>query len=181
MPRKTPALPSRRSIRLHGYDYSRDGAYFVTVCAHSMLCSFGQVREDEILLNDLGKTVEDCWQRISQVRHNIQLDAFVVMPNHIHGIIIVFDEEPVDDCQRNSRQGSGVTGTIQSGSLGVIVGHFKRAVTIRSTVLKAPPQQPIWQRNFYEHIIRNERSLDDIRKYIVENPARWHDDELYAE
>ena len=177
---RNPSLPTRRSVRLQGYDYRQSGAYFVTICAYQKLCLFGQIREGKMIVNDLGKIIIDCWQLLSQVRRGVEIDAFVVMPNHIHGIILNFDEESVDGATRSLRNVHFSTSNSYSGSLGVIVGQFKRAVTIRSKLIAQLPEQPIWQRNFYEHIIRSERSLADIRKYICQNPARWLEDSLYV-
>ncbi len=158
MSERAPALPSRRSIRLQGFDYRQSGAYFVTICAYQKSCLFGQIRDGKMFVNDLGMTIRVCWQWISEVRHNVQLDTFVVMPNHLHGIIFLFDEEPVDVATQTSTRDKASAGKL----------------------LARPPVQPIWQRNYYEHIIRNERSLNDIRKYIIENPAAWFDDSLYV-
>lgn len=177
---RKPQLPSRRSVRLQGYNYQQNGAYFVTICAYQKSCLFGQIRDGGMIVNDLGKVISECWQQISQVRRGIETDAFVVMPNHIHGIIFKLDAEPVDGAAQSIRENRFSASILRSASLGVIVGQFKRAVSIRSKALAKQPKQPVWQRSFYEHIIRNERSLDDIRKYIVENPARWHDDSLYV-
>ena len=181
MPNRDPSLPSRRSIRLSGYDYRQSGAYFVTICAFKKSCLFGQTREGKMYVNDLGMTGSDCWQQISHVRRNVELDDFVVMPNHLHGIIILFDDEPVRVAAQTYGQIEVWEHKLPSGSLGVILGQFKRAVTMRSKLLAQPPDQHIWQRNYYDHIIRNETSLNSIRKYIVENPARWLDDSLHAE
>ena len=114
------------------------------------------------------------------MRHNVKLDAFVVMPNHLHGIIFILDEEPPGVATHASRQMKVSARNFRRDSLGSILGQFKRAVTIRSKLLVLPPEQPIWQRSFYEHIIRDERSLNGIRKYIAENPAAWFDDSLYV-
>ena len=177
---RKPQLPSRRSVRLQGYNYRQKGAYFVTICAYQKSCLFGQIRDGGMVVNDLGMVINECWQQISQVRRGVETDAFVVMPNHIHGIIFKLDVEPVDSAAQSFRENRLSASISRSASLGVIVGQFKRAVAIRSRALAIQPKQPVWQRSFYEHIIRNERSLDDIRKYIVENPARWHDDSLYV-
>ena len=181
MPERAPSSPSRRSIRLQGFDYRKSGAYFVTICAYQKSCLFGQIRDCEMFVNDLGMAIRICWQQISEVRHNVQLDTFVVMPNHLHGIIFLLDEEPVDLATQNTTRVKASAGKLPGGSLGVIVGQFKRAVTIRSKLLPRPPDQPIWQRNYYEHIVRSERSLNDIRKYIIENPASWFDYSLYVQ
>ncbi len=178
---RKPSLPARRSLRLQGYDYRQNGAYFVTICACQNSCQFGQIREGRMIANDLGIIVTECWQHISQIRRGVEVDAYVLMQNHIHGIILKFDEESADGGTQSYPGIDRAASNSHSDSLGVIVGQFKRAVTIRSKSLSQRPEQPIWQRNFYEHIIRNERSLDDIRKYIYENPARWLEDSLYLQ
>ncbi len=175
------SLPMRRSIRLQGYDYRQSGAYFLTICAYQKSCLFGYICDGKMTLNELGLTVTKCWRQITEVRPNVELDAFVVMPNHFHGIIFVFDERKTKTAKRPRPKAKSSSSRLARASLGVIVGQFKRAVTIRSKLLHKQPEQPIWQRNYYEHIIRNENSLNDIRKYIVENPARWHDDSLYMQ
>ncbi len=180
MPPASPSLPYRRSIRLPGYDYRQSGVYFVTVCAYKKMCLFGQIRDGKLNLTELGATVAECWNQIDQVRDSTNLDAFVVMPNHIHGIIIIKNRDPAENAARTAQSADDTASRPRSDSLGSIVGQFKRAVTLRSKSLDRAPDHPIWQRNYYEHIIRNEDSLNDIRKYIVENPARWRDDSLYA-
>ncbi len=176
-----PSLPSRRSLRLQGYDYRRSGAYFVTICTYQNACLFGVIRDAKMMPNDLGLIVTDCWSQITQVRPNIELDAFSLMPNHLHGILFIYNGNLADVSTGTKRTANVSESRSASSSFGVIIGQFKRAVTIRSKLLNSPPEQTIWQRNYYERIIRNENSLNDIRNYIVENPARWHDDELYVE
>ena len=172
-------LPNRQSIRLQGYDYSQKGVYFVTICTRQKACLFGEIRAGKMILNELGTTAKHCWHLISQTRSNVALDMSVVMPNHLHGIIAILDrgETAATGVKKNLWRSK----SLSPGSLGAIIGQFKRAVTLRSKSLAQPPEQPLWQRNYYEHIIRNESSLNDIRKYIIENPARWLDDSLYVE
>ncbi len=177
---RKPSLPSRRSIRLQGYDYGQSGAYFVTICAYQKSRLFGRIGDGKMAVNDLGLIVANCWLQISQARPNIELDAFVLMPSHLHGILLISDQDSVDYVAKTKRSANASGGNLADASLGVIIGQFKRAVTIRSKLLAQPPEQPIWQRNYYEHIIRNETSLNDIREYIVENPAKWHEDSLYV-
>lgn len=172
---------SRRSVRLRDYDYSQAGLYFVTICTFKMTSKFGDIRAGELILNDMGKLVQDLWLQIPVSRANTEIDAFVVMPNHLHGIIQLGDI--ASEHKRANRSGAeGVaTTTLPSGSLGATMGQFKSVVTKRSRTLPDPPTSPIWQRNYYEHIIRNEATLNEIRKYIQENPARWTDDDLYVD
>lgn len=175
------STPSRRTIRLQGYDYRQNGAYFVTICTYQQGRLFGFICEGKMVVNELGLIVTECWLEISQVRPHIELDAFVVMPNHLHGILSIFDQDTADDSAQLKGTADSSDSRRMSASLGVIIGQFKRAVTIMSKTLAQPPDQPLWQRSFYEHIIRNERSLDDIRTYIVENPAKWREDSLFMD
>ena len=171
----------RRSIRLQGYDYSQSGMYFVTICAYQKSCMFGHIRDGSMEVNALGLIVEDCWRQIAQVRSNVELDDFIVMPNHVHGIIAIINEETTGFCNGKAQRAKAPKGKLSSGSLGVIVGQFKRAVTIHHKLLHRRVEHHIWQRNIYEHIIRNENSLNEILQYIVANPAKWQDDSLYVE
>lgn len=181
MPPRSNSLPFRRSIRLKGYDYRQSGVYFVTICAYRKLRLFGQVLDGRMLPNDLGATVTECWNQIPLVRDKVELDACVVRPNHIHGIIIINNNAAVENAARTAQSVDASASRPARGSLESIVGQFKRAVTLRGKSLNQPPEGPIWQRNYYERIIRNENSLNDIRNYIAENPERWSGDSLYAE
>jgi REP element-mobilizing transposase RayT len=152
-----PGSCGRRSLRLKEYDYSRDGAYFVTICAHRRLCRFGRIAHDDVQLNAEGRIIASCWNEIPKHFPTVSLDAWVIMPNHLHGIIII----TTDDTNIGS-----------SASLGIIVGAFKSAATKRINQSRAASGS-VWQRNYYEHVIRDESSLNRSRKYIEENPARW--------
>ena len=174
------SLPIRKSLRLRDYDYRQSGAYYLTICAYRQSCVFGEIRSGKMILNELGMLAHRLWRQIAIKRPNVELDAFVVMPNHLHGIVIIVDDKSTAvSGERKVRRGSRAE-TLVAGSLGAIVGQFKRAVSISSKSLDQPPDQPLWQRNYYEHVIRIERSLSEIRKYIVENPARWSEDDLYV-
>lgn len=180
MPMDNSSFTFRRSLRLSNFDYSQSGAYFVTLCSHENNCIFGEIAEGEMRINSLGIIVKQQWQRTAKVRKNVDLDAFVIMPNHLHGILLLHDAVRQESISlRNDRSKKRST-TLQAGSLGAIIGQFKSAVTrlAKSTEYNRP--LPIWQRNYYEHIIRSEESLNEIRKYIVKNPARWAEDHFYA-
>ena len=179
----------RRSIRLKGYDYTQPGAYFVTICTHQRQPLFGRVVDGNMALNAYGEIVREEWFRTAQVRPYVELfkDEFVVMPNHIHGIIWIVARDDAPDmthravgAQRRcaptiNTQPRGVTpNNVTPRSLGAIVRGFKSAVTKRINALRGTPGAPVWQRNYYEHIIRDERALDAIRRYIAANPLRWH-------
>jgi putative transposase len=159
-----PDQHHRSSIRLARYDYSRHGAYFVTICADRKACLFGEVQQQVLLPSPWGKIVEDCWRAIPQHFQEIELDAYVVMPNHIHGILWFLNDEPETAKKRPS--------------LGTVPGSFKSAVTRAINESTGMRGALVWQRNYFEHIIRDDDSLSSIREYIQENPARWaHDAE----
>jgi putative transposase len=160
----------RRSIRLRGYDYTQAGAYFVTVCAYQRQCLFGAAIEGQMALNDMGRTAQACWDEIPAHFPHVELDTFVVMPNHVHGIIVVTDTGRGTACRAPTAESFGKP---VPGSLSSIVRSFKSAVTRWIKQWRATPRQPVWQRNYFEHIVRNESTLDRIRDYIETNPARW--------
>jgi REP element-mobilizing transposase RayT len=229
-------------MRMKGYDYSQAGAYFVTICTQGRACLFGEVVDGEMRLNDAGRMVVAEWERLPALFPNVVLDAFVVMPNHIHGIVILTD--PADDATdgataigatiSGATTGGAATGGATTGgattrvapttagddatpvgaglvpapsvpapstpaqsvpapsvpalstpapsvpapTLGDVIGAFKSRVTVEytrgvKTLGWTPFDRRLWQRNYYEHIIRNEEALNRIRRYIVENPIRW--------
>jgi REP element-mobilizing transposase RayT len=163
--------PGRRSIRLPEYDYSGPGLYFVTICTDGRRCLFGEIVGQRMTLNESGRLVESCWREIPDHFSHIDLDDFVVMPNHLHGIVGI--AEPVG-ATHGSPPGTARGPTHRS--LGAIIGTFKTAVAQRINRLRRTTGVSVWQRNYYEHIIRNERALDAIRQYIAENPRRWGED-----
>lgn len=160
-------LPHRRSIRLKGYDYSQTGTYFVTVCTHNKEYLFGDIVNGEICLNKYGRTIETEWLATPNLRDNVKLDTFIVMPNHFHGIILI------------TRRGvSQYAPTFRSPSqtVGAVVRGFKSAVTKQINKMHGALSMPVWQRNYYEHIVRNEDKLNHIREYILNNPLQWQFD-----
>lgn len=167
----------RRSIRLPEYDYTLSGAYFVTICTHNRESLFGRVVDGKMLLNEYGKIVCEEWFRTAEVRRNVELleGEFVVMPNHVHGIIWIVDAGNGVGAQRRcAPTPRGITpNNVAPGSLGAIVRAFKSTVTRRINELRNTPGGRVWQRNYYEHIIRTERALNAIRRYIRDNPRRW--------
>ena len=168
---------NRRSKRLKEFDYSTPWWYYVTICTHNRNNIFGQINYEKMVLNELGTIVEEEWLRTEELRKNIELDYYVIMPNHFHGILII-----------NSRDKARLIPTIEkrefgkpvANSLSSIVGLFKSAVTKRINESRNSPGESVWQHNFYEHIIRNENDLNNIRKYIEFNPLKWEIDEYYA-
>ncbi|MCC6728750.1 MAG: transposase [Chthonomonadales bacterium] len=163
----------RRSIRLKGYDYVQAGAYFVTICAQNQAFLFGAVVNSEMRLNEAGRMIQSVWDAIPAFYPGVGIDEFVVMPNHVHGIVVLVGATP---CGRpDSGQPQGVAPTL---SLPDVVHRFKTMTTKRyADGVKQSSWPPfrdrLWQRNYYEHIIRDEESLDRIRQYIFGNPQRW--------
>ncbi len=157
----------RRSIRLRNFDYATHGAYFVTVVTQDRREFLGHVSDDVMHLNAAGRIVEDEWRRTGNLRSNVELDEFVVMPNHFHGIVFLLQDD--DGALRSAPTRS--FGSSMAGELPVVVRNFKGAVTRR---LRAHGfVEPVWQRNYHERVIRNERELQAIRQYVVDNPRQW--------
>ncbi len=186
--RYDPRAHHRRSIRLAGYDYSQEGAYSLTLCSHGKECIFGDVDQAGVALNEWGQAVAECWQWLEQQYPYVRVDTFVVMPNHTHGIVLLMDErgdgwDAGAGVSGARRVGSGVcgggsrTGPGKWKPLGRLVGAFKTVSTRRINEVRGTPGAPIWQRNYFERIIRSDEELNRIRDYIVSNPARWAEDE----
>jgi len=173
-----PEQHRRRSIRLKDYDYSWPGAYFVTVCAFQRKRLFGEVVDEEVRLSPLGGIVGDCWSEIPRHFDSVSLDTFVIMPNHIHGIVVIEDA----DLRTWRAEGRGTAcraPTVErfakptANSLPTIIRSFKSAVTRRINAFRGVSGSAIWQRNYYEHIVRNEEDLSEARQYIADNPSQW--------
>jgi putative transposase len=165
-----PDKHQRHSIRLKDYDYSQAGVYFITMCTYGKESIFGNVVDGEMQLNECGRVVEEEWMKTAEIRKNVELDVSVVMPNHFHGILVI-----VDKCRGTVHRAPTLEQFAKptSGSLPTIVRYFKSAVTRRINELRGAPNMPVWQRNYYEHVIRNENDLDEIREYIVNNTLKW--------
>ena len=163
-----PNIHHRRSIRLPGYDYSQEGWYFVTICTYRHKCLFGKFVNKKIQLYRYGRVVDKCWKWLAEQYDYVQLDGYVVMPNHLHGIIII----------RRGGSRTAPTGNTQTYKpLSRIIGAFKTVSTKKINIIRNTPGHKLWQRNYYEHIIRNEEELNHIRQYIAENPINWKTDE----
>ena len=160
----------RRSTRLPSYDYAQTGAYFLTICARGRRCLFGQMAAEAMRLNWLGDIVRDEWVRAAEMREEIHLDAFVIMPNHLHGIVMI-EQEPASCQSPPHAPGERLRG-VPRRSLGSFVIGFKSAVT-RRVRKKDRGNASLWQRNYYEHVVRSEEELNKVREYILCNPARW--------
>ncbi len=178
-----PRKHRRRSIRLKGYDYRQPGAYFVTICTHRREMLFGRVVNGVMQLNEYGRIVEWTWYDLPNHVANITLDAFVVMPNHVHGIIIInppatvgAGSEPAPTGEPAPTEPTNAGAGPKPHGLPEIVRQFKTFSARRINDRRGTRGVPVWQRNYYEHIIRNQRALNAIRRYIAENPARWDED-----
>ena len=175
-----PQKHHRRSIRIKGYDYSSEGAYYVTIVAWHRDCIFGEIVDGETILNNLGRIADECWQAIPEHFPFVELGAYVIMPNHVHGIIIITDggrgaamlrpyPRPYDDNSNPHKI------NVKPGSLGAIVRSYKSAVSYR--IHKEYNATGIWQRNYYEHIIRDDKDLQNKTDYIIANPSLWDEDD----
>ncbi len=153
-----PELHHRRSIRLKGYDYSMAGAYFLTICTHEREQLFGDIVDRTMVLNELGNIAQLHWQKLERHYPNLIVDRSVVMPNHLHGIMIL--DSSIED----------------SKSISGIIGSFKTFSAREINKIRKLKGVPVWQRNYYERIIRTEIELDYVRQYIVNNPINWQID-----
>ena len=214
-----PNIHHRKSIRLKGYDYSQAGLYFITICCDDRKHLFGEITDGEMEMNENGTIAYNEWMNTPEIPKNIELGEFIVMPNHIHGIINITrrgelhspniitddnDTHQMDGHQMDGRQMDGRIqyaptgiGRINTGefnspqqTIGSIVRGFKSSVTKQINLLGGnikgefnspqppkPPQQ-VWQRNYYEHIIRDEKAYNNISNYIINNPSRWKEDKF---
>ena len=177
-----PDIHHRRSIRLQHYDYMQAGAYFVTICVQGRECLFGEIAYGTMRLHDAGRMVQRIWGEIPDHYPGIDIDAFVVMPNHIHGIVII--TENTEHCDRQSGQAQGPAPT-KSLALSDIVKQYKPMTInqyIRGVRQNGWPPFPgrLWQRNYWEHVVRDESELQQIREYIRDNPANWASDQLHS-
>ncbi len=177
-----PDKQHRKSIRLRNYDYASTGAYFVTLCTYQREHLFGEIVDGDMQLNELGSIVHFEWKWTEIVRPTIDMDVYVVMPNHLHGIVVFGGEDR--NFSLNSNEVAIGVGADSSPplhrpkrSLGSFVWQFKATTTKRINALRNTPGTPIWQRNYHEHIIRNDKDCNRIREYIQYNPQNWSTDE----
>ncbi|MBR3896364.1 MAG: transposase [Bacteroidaceae bacterium] len=177
-----PDIHHRRSVRLQEYDYSQDGFYFVTICVHDRLPLFGEIVDGEMLLNDAGRMVERWYAETECAFPNINCLEMIIMPNHFHCIWRIVG---ADLCVCPENGGDVLSGGHTGPPLHTVVQWFKTMTTnayIRGVKQCGWPPFNIrlWQRNYYEHIIRNQRSYEEISCYILDNPMHWPDDQLYV-
>jgi len=204
-----PHIHHRRSIRLKGYDYSQVGLYFITICCQDRACLFGEITDKQMICNDAGTMVGNEWLKLVERFTNIHLHEYIIMPNHFHAILEIVgatlvdtqndddsqnngnsqndddtqnddDSQNDDDTQKGQPQGIAPTGK----TVGDMIGAFQSIVTVEyirgvKTMGWTPFNGKLWQRNYYEHIIRDEKSYQNISQYIKNNPAKWDDDKFY--
>ena len=190
-----PQIHHRRSIRLKEYDYSLAGAYFITICCEDMICRFGHIENKIMILNEYGAIANNEWIKLCERFSNLELDAFQIMPNHMHGIIIlnppavraalaaapnvaidIADTNTTDITIDKKAEAS------PAPTVGDIVGAYKSLVfngCLDLYKMKNEKMGKLWQRNYYEHIIRNEQSYQNISNYIINNPSKWEEDKFF--
>jgi len=174
---------NRKSLRLQNYNYSHPGYYFVTICTKKMVHCLGYVQNGEMHLSEIGEIIKNEWVRTGTIRTNVELDQWVIMPNHIHGIIIINND--------NNIVGTHCSASLhvldyyknhfgpQRNNLSSIIRGFKSATT--NQIHQLGYSNFRWQPRFHDHIIRNIQSLDHIRSYIMNNPEKWYMDEYNTE
>jgi len=175
----------RRSIRLPNYDYTQAGAYFVTIIAHQRACLFGEIIRGEMHISSFGRIVIKEWEKLPSRFPMVGLDLMVLMPNHFHGIIMVLPE--IDTAMNGNntdldlilKHRSSMGGNREEfgqpipNSIPTVIRSFKAAVSLRINTIRGTQSGLVWQRNYYERVIRDEMELLKIRKYIHENPLKW--------
>lgn len=188
-----PNIHHRRSIRLKGYDYSQAGLYFITICVQNRECLFGKIVDGEMILNDAGKMTNNEWMKIPERFTNVQLHEYVVMPNHFHAIMQIVgatlvvaqnDTDAQNTVDDKKGQPQGIAPTGKPKPVGDMVGAFQSIVTVE--YIRGVKQLgwqsfngKLWQRNYWEHIIRDEQSHQRISDYIINNPQNWNNDKFY--
>lgn len=178
---------NRRSIRLKGFNYSRNGAYFVTLCTKERESLFGKILEGEMVTNDAGQVIRTVWNDLPEHYPHVELDQFIVMPNHIHGILLLVGAglkpalDKVNDANVQNRFGlkpnwAGLkpAPTGKRHGLSEVIRGLKTFSARQINRERNMPGRPVWQRTYYDRIIRNETELNRIREYIINNPLKWH-------
>ncbi len=160
----------RKNLRLRGYNYSLPGVYFITICTAKRKCLFGNIRGGEMVRNGAGDAIAEIWERLPQRFPNISLDAFVVMPNHMHGVLVF------NNPATKQNRGAASSAPTNSVALGRVVRAFKSETAIHVNAILKTSGRPVWQRNYFEHIVRAGKDLDEIRRYIHDNPSKWDSD-----
>ncbi len=197
-----PNRHNRRSLRLKNYDYSRSGAYFITICCANRESRFGKVETGKMILNEFGVIANEEWVKLQERFLNFELDIFQIMPNHIHGIIILNDRHTADpsgagftpaqsedgigkgnkDEDKPGRATARVAPTGTNPTIGKIIGAYKSLVSNKCLEIYKSKNEimgKLWQRNYWEIIIRNDRSYQNIASYIINNPKNWNEDKFF--
>jgi REP element-mobilizing transposase RayT len=184
-----PSINHRRSIRMKGYDYAQEGLYFITICCFENRYLFGRIEKGVMVLNEAGSVAERCWEEIPEHFRDVVLHAFVIMPNHVHGILEIVgaknekdadgagaknDGKNINDADREGAKDFSPLQKSPSRTIGSVVRGFKIGVT--KWMRQNTGVVNVWHRNYYDIIIRNEQSYDNISNYIVKNPINWRDD-----
>ncbi len=184
-----PDIHHRKSIRLKEYDYSKNGIYFITICTHNRENLFGEIIDGKMIINDAGKMVEKEILKTNEIRENIKIEEYIIMPNHIHFLIEIVEvlllahpnitknnsiNNKTDIEERICQQ---QTHTMQSNTIGSIVNHIKSKIT--KWYRQNTDIYCVWQRNYYENIIKNEEMYQKVSEYIKNNPQKWTDDKYY--
>lgn len=172
-------FPRRRAMRLRGYDYSQLGAYFVSICVQHRQCLFGTIIDRKMQLNEIGQIVFECWNRIPQHFSSVEIGEYVIMPNHIHGIIAWEDvgANPPHPEENTIKRRSHVP----FPALGKIIAYFKYQSTKHINKHHNTPGKRIWQKNYYDHVIRDDIDLQRLCQYIQNNPRKWELDQLHPD
>ncbi len=172
-------MKNRKSLRLKDYDYSQIGAYFNTICTKNRENLFGEIINDKMTLNAYGKIIDEIWGKIPVHFSDIALDEFVIMPNHVHGIIMIESipvHVPVEAIHESPLQGHGQRQR-RKMLIPIIIGKFKMQSAKQINILRKMLGISVWQRGYYDHIVRDENDLNRIRQYIISNPLKWDLDE----
>jgi len=187
-----PDIHHRKSIRLKGYDYSQKGLYFITICTQHMIPLFGKIEKGKMILNEYGEIAAEEWEKSEEIRNEIELCEYIVMPNHFHGIVRINaganGRSPVlgiggmrgnsSNREINIGEGENPVPKMQARSVSSLVSGYKSVVTKRINQIRSMPGEKLWQRNYWEHIIRNEDEYFRIANYIKNNPEKWYNDKL---
>jgi putative transposase len=186
-----PEIHNRRSIRLKGYDYSQSGLYFITICTENKKHLFGKIDNGKMILNDAGKLIDVEWLKSEKIRNEIKLHEYIIMPNHFHGIVEIAGAN--GNIGKNGNVGANGRSpvqnqspvhhgfSLQSKSIGSLMAGFKSSVAVKINKMCSGERlfaRTVWQRNYWEHIVRNENEYHRISEYIKNNPLNWELDKL---
>lgn len=173
-------ISQRKSLRLKNYDYSQNGFYFITICIQNKECLLGEIINQKMILNNAGMLIDTIWHEIPKYYEGFKIHEYIVMPNHIHGIIEISSQGRIQGSEGGDR-----TPPLRVLTLSDVMQRFKTMTTnkyiygVKNYDWKAFPKQ-LWQRSYYEHIIRNEKTLEEIQTYIIDNPRNWDKDSLFT-